>query len=79
MIAKYITHYQKKKKTSTYFKKYGQKTIFSPPKKGNSRMSLWQKCRFSNPLSTYELYFWHVVHEKKKSKLFPQLALKKKV
>ena len=79
MIAKYITHYQKKKKTSTYFKKYGQKTIFSPPKKANSRMSMWQKVSIFESIVDLRTVFLARCSWKKKSKLFPQLALKKKV
>ena len=54
-----------KKKYSTYFKKTNRKRLFHPPKWPNLGCQFGKKCRFSSPLSTYELYFWLVGHEKK--------------
>ena len=77
MIAKYITHYHKKEKNTRHIsKKTNRKRLCHPPKRPNLGCQFGKKCRFSNPLSTYELYFWHVVHGKK-IKIVPPISLKK--
>ena len=74
LIAKHI---QKKNKTKTpaFSKKLTEIDFFDPENGQNSKVNLAKKCRFSGPLSTYELYFSNFCDEKK-FKIVPPYSLK---